>query len=288
VAKVGILHPGQMGSAVGAALRSMGHEPLWASAGRSVDTAERAKLDGLEEVETLARLFAESSVVLSICPPANAREVAKAAIDSAFAGTYVDCNAVSPDTARSLADDCTDTAIDFVDGGIVGPPPRSAGSTRLFLSGDHAAEVARLFQGSPLDPIVLDGRVGAASALKMAYAAWTKGSAALLLAIRALARREGVEEALLTEWDLSVNGLRERSTGSGRFTAPKAWRFEGEMREIAATFENAGLPGDFHSAASEVYARMAGFKNAESIPEFDDILEAILAPPGTKGSSSLD
>ena len=98
----------------------------------------------------------------------------------------------------------------------------------------------------------------------------------MLLAIRALARQEGVEEALLTEWDLSVPGLTQRSTGMGRGTARKAWRFVGEMGEIADTFEHAGLPPEFHKAAGEVYARMADFKNADPLPEIDEIIDRIL------------
>ena len=101
---------------------------------------------------------------------------------------------------------------------------------------------------------MLDARVVPnASAVKMAYAAWTKGTAAMLLAIRELARREGVEEALLAEWDLSQPELRDRHARALRSAEAKGWRWVGEMEEIAATFEAAGLPGGFHRAAAEVY-----------------------------------
>jgi hypothetical protein len=136
----------------------------------------------------------------------------------------------------------------FVDGGIVGAPPREAGSTRLYLSGPDADEAAELFAGSILDARVVSDEVGDASAVKMAYAAWTKGTAAMLLAFR-----EGVEAALLAEWDFSQPELRDRFAQAERSAKAKGWRWVGEMEEIAATFEAAGLPGGFHRAAAEVY-----------------------------------
>ena len=139
----------------------------------------------------------------------------------------------------------------YVDGGIVGSPPREAGTTRLYLSGESAEEVRELFAGSVLDARVVPN----ASALKMAYAAWTKGTAAMLLAIRELARAEGVEDALLAEWDLSQPELRERHERAARSAEAKGWRWVGEMEEIAASFEADGLPGGFHQAAAEMYRR---------------------------------
>jgi len=103
----------------------------------------------------------------------------------------------------------------------------------------------------------------------MCYAAWTKGTAALLLAIRAVARDLGVEDALLAEWDRTQPDLRARSeaaTGS----VPKAWRFVGEMKEIAATFAAAGYPDGFALAAAEIYSRLAEFKDVQ--PTLDEAL----------------
>ena len=115
------------------------------------------------------------------------------------------------------------------------------------------ATVAGLFEGASLEARVLPGEPGAASALKMAYAAWTKGSGALLLAIRELARAEGVEAELFAEWELSLPGLLERSQRAERSAETKGWRWVGEMEEIASTFRAKGLPGGFHEAAAEVY-----------------------------------
>ena len=239
---VGLLHPGEMGAAVGAVLRGQGHRVVWASEGRSEETHARAERAELEDVRSVAKV-AEADAVFSICPPHAALEVAGSL--GSFGGVYVDANAVSPATAAKVAD-----AVDeFVDGGIVGSPPRDPGTTRLYLSGERADEVAALFRGSVLDARVVSN----ASAVKMAYAAWTKGTAAMLLAIRELARREGVEEALLAEWNLSLPELPERHARALRSAEAKGWRWVGEMEEIAATFEADGLPGGFHRAAAEVY-----------------------------------
>jgi len=231
-----------MGAAVGAVLRGQGSRVVWASEGRSVETRARAEAAGLEDMGTVAEA-ARSDVVLSICPPHAAVDVAHSL--QGFGGVYVDANAISPATAARVAG----AVEEFVDGGIVGPPPREPGTTRLYLSGPQAGTVADLFRGSALEPRVVPN----ASAVKMAYAAWTKGTAAMLLAIRDLARREGVEDALLAEWDISQPTLRERYDRALRSADAKGWRWVGEMEEIAASFEADGLPGGFHRAAAEVY-----------------------------------
>ncbi len=274
--KVAVLHPGSMGSAVGAAVLSGGNESWWASAGRSSATRARASQDGLRDAGSLASLAISSSVALSICPPEFARTTAEAFIDAGFKGLYADCNAVSPTTARSVRDLVEAAGCDFVDGGIVGGPPRGNGRTRLYLSGERASEVAALFAGTPLDAVVMDGGPGAASALKVAYAAWTKGSQALLLNIRALARAEGIEETLLAEWAGSQADLAARSERAAAGSAPKAWRWVGEMEEIADSFAAVGLPDGFHRGAAGLYERMAGFKDREGVT-LDEVLST-LAP----------
>jgi 3-hydroxyisobutyrate dehydrogenase-like beta-hydroxyacid dehydrogenase len=241
---IGLLHPGQMGAAVGAVLKERGHRVVWASEGRSEATRARAAEAGLEDVGSVEAVAA-SEFVFSICPPHAALEVAGRL--GSFGGVYVDANAVAPATAAKVAS----LVGRFVDGGIVGSPPREAGTTRLYLSGHEAQAVVELFAGSVLDARV----VSSASAVKMVYAGWTKGSAALLLAIRELARREGVEGTLLEEWALSIPDLPERSERAARSADAKGWRWVGEMEEIAATFEANGLPGGFHHAAAEVFRR---------------------------------
>jgi 3-hydroxyisobutyrate dehydrogenase-like beta-hydroxyacid dehydrogenase len=249
---VGILHPGEMGAAVAGALTGRGETVLWASAGRSAATAERAAAVGLEDAGDIAEICRRSEVLLSICPPHAAVDVAEAA--GGFGGIYVDANAVAPDTARTIAK----LQLRFVDGGIVGPPPSRPGTTRLYLSGGEAAEVAALFAGTKVDARVVSDQIGAASALKAAYAGWTKGSAALLLTVRELARAEGVEDALLEEWRLSIPELEERLAGAERSARRKGWRWIGEMEEISHSMAAQDLPAGFHEAAAEVFRRTDG------------------------------
>jgi 3-hydroxyisobutyrate dehydrogenase-like beta-hydroxyacid dehydrogenase len=238
---VGLIHPGDMGAAVGDALCAGGHEVLWASDGRSAETHARAR--AFRDVGTIGVLVAESDVLLSVCPPHAALDVAAAA--EGFAGVYVDANAISPATSREVA------ALHprYVDGGIVGSPPREPGTTRLYLSGEEAPLVAGLFAGT----VVGTRLVADASALKMVYAAWSKGTAALLLAIRDVARANGVWDDLQAEWRESAPELPGRLAAAERSAAAKGWRWIGEMEEIADTFASAGSPDGFHRAAAEVY-----------------------------------
>jgi 3-hydroxyisobutyrate dehydrogenase-like beta-hydroxyacid dehydrogenase len=251
VTVVGLLHPGEMGAAVGGALRGRGIEVLWASAGRSPATVERARAAGLEDAGDVRELRHRCEILLSICPPHAALEVADAAY--AFQGIYVDANAISPELARLVGG----LQLRFVDGGIVGPPPNRPGTTRLYLSGGEADQVAEVFAGTNVDARVISGQVGAASALKAAYAGWTKGSAALLLTVRQLARAEGVEEALLEEWRLSIPELEQRLAGAERSAQQKGWRWIGEMQEIARSMSAQDLPTGFHEAAADVFRRAA-------------------------------
>ena len=250
---IGLLHPGDMGAAVGRCLTGRGHEVLWASEGRGPDTAARAAAAGLTDAGTIAALAAQAEVIVSVCPPHAALDVAWAV--HGFGGLYVDANAVSPGTAREVAKLICESGGRYVDGGIIGPPPEKPDLTRLYLSGRDAEQVAALFGGTPLDTRVIGGSATAASAVKMAYAGWTKGTAALLLSVRALAREQGVEEALLAEWALSQPGLDARSAGAARSAAAKGWRWVGEMEEVAATMSAAGLPDGFHQAAAEIFRR---------------------------------
>ena len=266
-----------MGSSVGAAAKAGGSRVVWASAGRSEATKARAGADGLEDVGTLAELVEQSDIIISICPPSAAEGVARQVIALKFKGIYVDANAISPETARAIANLFQDAGASFVDGGIIGPPARAQGSTRLYLSGEQAEPVAAFFAVSPLNAIALVGEIGKASALKVAYAAWTKGTSALLLAVRAFARAEGVEQDLFQEWALSQPELAKRTDSMIMRTPQKAWRFAGEMNEIASAFGSAGLPEGFHQAAEEIYARLEAFKGVAQA-ESEEVLAALSKP----------
>ncbi len=202
---VGIITPGAMGGSVGAAARSNGHDVIWASAGRSAETAGRAERGGLRDCGGHADLVAAADVILSVCPP---------------------------HLAEALAD-----------------------------------EVAALGFGG----LFVEGGIGAASALKMTFAAYKKGSTALLTAILAVAENLGVRGDLERQWGASFTG---ETHGRVAANTAKAWRFAGEMREISATFEDAGLPGGFHAAAAEVFERLATFKDAPT-PAIDEALDAL-------------
>ena len=275
---VGLLHPGEMGAEVGACLRATGARVVWASAGRSQATARRAAAAGLEDLGSPATVVKASDVILSVCPPGSALDVARLVAAAEFPGLYVDANAIAPATARAVGEIVGSSRADLVDGGIIGPPPRKAGTTRLYLAGARAGDVADLFKGTALEAIVMPGEAGVASALKMAYAAWTKGSNALLLAVRALGIREGVDAALRAEWARSQPGLEARSEAAVAATAPKAWRFVGEMEEIAQAFEAAGLPPGFHAACAQLYERLRAYKDAPETPPIADVAAALGAP----------
>ncbi|HET7744838.1 MAG TPA: DUF1932 domain-containing protein [Gaiellaceae bacterium] len=245
---VGLLHPGEMGAAIGAPLRAAGVPVLWASDGRSAESARRAAEAGLEDAESVDALLARCDVLFSVCPPHAALDVARSV--AGFDGVFVDANAIAPETARAVAEAVGGRC---VDGGIVGPPPSSPRTTRLYVSGADAEEIADLFAGTALEARVVSDEIGAASAVKVAYAAWTKGSAALMLAVESFARVEGVSDTLHDEWRLSLPDLLGRSGRASRSAAAKGWRWVGEMEEIAAAFAAADLPAGFHEAAAEVF-----------------------------------
>ena len=249
---IGLLHPGEMGAALGARLRERGHDVLYASDGRSAATRERAVASGLRDAGSPTALATESEIVFSVCPPHAALDVARAV--AGFRGVFVDANAIAPATVATVRAVVEDGGGRFVDGGIVGPPPEGAGTTRLYLSGADAQHVAEAFEGTPIEAPVLGPEPGAASALKMAYAAWTKGTAAMLLAIRATAEANGVADALVAEWERSQPDVPGRLAAAQDSAARKGWRWIVEMEEIAATFAEAGRPDGFHRAAAEVFA----------------------------------
>ncbi len=202
-------------------------------------------------------------MVLSICPPHAAGAIAAAVAAHGFAGTYVDANAVSPASAAAIAVEVEAAGAAYVDGGIVGSPP-GAGSEpasvesgldsgpTLFLSGAATEDVAALFADTTVRARPLAGDPFAASAAKVAYAAWTKGSAALLLTVAEAARRSGVEAALAPEWE-ALPGFGERLAAARADAAERGWRWSGEMEEIARALADLGLPAGFHEAATEVF-----------------------------------
>lgn len=248
MSRVVILHPGEMGAAVGAALLEVGGDVCWLPTSRSTETRNRATENGLRPVTGLGGV----DIVISVCPPAHALDVARSV--AGFGGLFVDANAVSPQTAAEVAGIVTAGGAAYVDGGIIGPPPRDRGTTRLYLSGQRAGEVARVFHEARIEPVVVDAGPFAASATKMTYAAWSKITAALLLSVHETATALDVDDVLRAEWEVSQPELAARLEGARRSAAAKGWRWEGEMHEIARTFADVGQPAGFGATAAQVFA----------------------------------
>ncbi|MGI9147367.1 MAG: DUF1932 domain-containing protein [Chloroflexota bacterium] len=257
---VGILSPGEMGSGVGTVLHQHQVRVLTCLAGRGADSRQRAEHAGLEDAISLEVLVKQCDVLLSIVPPSVARSVADqvaAAVRATGADLlYADCNAVAPSTAQGIGSVLTAAGARFADAGIVGPPPARPGN-RIFASGSGARELHELSQFG-LDVRVLGGEVGQASGLKMCYAAMTKGLQALGAELLVAARLLGVEDTLRQEQNegaslANVRQFVERSLSS---MPPKAYRWIGEMEEIARCFEDLGLPGRMLLGAADVYTNI--------------------------------
>jgi 3-hydroxyisobutyrate dehydrogenase-like beta-hydroxyacid dehydrogenase len=253
--RVAVLHPGAMGAAVASCLVGRGHEVGWLHTGRSEATLRRAEQSGLTPFDDLAELLANTDVVFSICPPHGALDVARQL--AGFRGIVVDANAVSPETSALIGRTVTGGGGRYVDGGIIGPPPVTAGTTRLYLAGDDG-EVASLFAGSTIEVVRLAGAPPAASAVKMAYAAWTKTTAALLVSIRRTAAVYGVDDDLVNEWAISQPHLAEAWLQARQQSHEKGWRWSYELAEVGRTFAAVGQPEGFGAAASEVFAASSG------------------------------
>ncbi|MFE9927402.1 DUF1932 domain-containing protein [Streptomyces sp. NPDC005533] len=259
---LGILHPGSMGAAVAAQAKRTGAEVLWCPAGRSKATQERARQYGLSEARDLAEMAQRCEVILSLCPPANAEEVATAVAAESFAGIYVDGNAISPARMGRISSVLTSAGATVVDGSVIGSPPSETKTPRLYLSGqdDALAAVALLFEGTAVVPHLLEGGTGKASALKLAYTSYQKSSRVLAAVAYALADDHGVGTELL-------------SIAQGRSTsylaeiayipkvAARSWRWAPEMRETADALAETGLPSDLAAAAALVMDRWAGSRD---------------------------
>jgi 3-hydroxyisobutyrate dehydrogenase-like beta-hydroxyacid dehydrogenase len=256
---IGLLHPGAMGAEVGAQAVAAGHRVLWLPAGRSGATAGRAERAGLEPTDDVTGC----DVILSVCPPAAAAQVAAEIAGSSFAGLYVDANAISPGHAAAIAELFGGNA---VDGGIVGPPPRKTGTTRLYLSGERASEIASIFDGTALAPTVLDGPIGRASALKLAFAAYNKISIALAAQAGALAAAHGVLDELkeLGAAELPGTPLGQLDVLPG--AAARAWRWAPEMAEIADAWSAVQLAPELAIGAEQLFDRWRAHKDDDGAP----------------------
>jgi len=255
---VGVLHPGMMGAAVGSALKPVAGAVIWAAAGRSITTSKRAELADLVSVPDLAELVRRSDLIVSVCPPDAARDVAEhvaAVVDPRpELPLYLDANAVAPATAQAIGELLGPDRV--VDGSIIGPPPWEPGHTALWLSGAAAPTVAELFGGSPFAARVLGPELGTASALKACFAMQSKALPMIWLAMAAAADGYGVRAELRAE--LARMGVDETLLdGPGPRAASNAWRWAGEMEEAADALLAVGVPDGFSRAAAQMYRRLA-------------------------------
>jgi 3-hydroxyisobutyrate dehydrogenase-like beta-hydroxyacid dehydrogenase len=227
---VGLLFPGDMGAAVGNAVSG---EVLWASDGRSEATRKRAV--GFTDAGSVGELVRRSDIVLSICPPAIAEDVARQVFDLGFDGVFVEANAISPERMRRIAA----LGPRVVDASII-----AARGINLYLAGEGAEQVAELFEDDEVTAIVLDAPVGAASGLKMAFGGWNKIGIALTGQAHAIAEAYGVSEQLAAE-GVPADRL--------QWVADRAWRWAPEMEEIADLCRELGLSEAIPRGAAEFY-----------------------------------
>ena len=275
--KIGMVHPGAMGISLAASAQNSGHAVYWVSEGRSTQTQARAAEHNLIEVPSLEELGDICSVIICVCPPYAAEEVAREIVQSSFDGLYLDANAISPQRAIRIGRLMDKAGVTFVDGGIIGGPAWETGRTCLYLSGEDAERVTTCFSGGPLETSIIGEDIGKASALKMCFAAYTKGTTALLCAILAVAEELGVRTDLQNQWSRDGSDFADQAASRARRVTAKAWRFAGEMDEIAATFAGAGMPAGFHEAAGDVYRRIAHFKEEPDQPALEEVLDALLS-----------
>lgn len=276
MSKIGILHPGEMGVSVAVSAMNSGHQVYWASDGRSEKTRTRAENHGLIEVHSLEEICQTCEILFSVCPPHAAQDMARSVIAGEFKGLYLDANAIAPQRSIKIGMLMEAAGIQYVDGGIIGGPAWTPRETWLYLSGKQSEGIAACFSNGPLETKILGSEIGKASSLKMCYASYSKGTTALLAAILATAETLGVRGELYEHWDMDDAGFSGRADQRVSRASAKAWRFEGEMREIAATFQEAGLPREFHDAAADIFHRMAGLRGSDTILTVDQVLAAVI------------
>lgn len=269
---IGLLSPGDMGHSVGKVLHDNGLRVITCLEGRSPRSRELAAKAGIEDVPALEDLVSQADIFLSILVPARAVEVARQIAGAMQAKgadlLYVDCNAIAPRTVREVADVITSAGGRVADIGIVGPPPTRPG-TRFYASGPGADEVTKLASYG-LDVRVIGDEIGQASGLKMCYGALTKGLQALGVELLVAARALGLEQALADEQAYSMAEVRAWLEHSVPTMPPKAYRWVGEMEEIATTFEDVGLTPLILQGAADLYRFVETTPIGKETPETRD------------------
>jgi 3-hydroxyisobutyrate dehydrogenase-like beta-hydroxyacid dehydrogenase len=273
IEKVGLMTPGDMGQAVAMQIKAQGFTVCTALDGRSERSRALAREAGLTDVGSIARLVAECDVVLSIMNPGAAldfaRDAAQALRASGRQTLIVDCNAIAPDTVHEIAGVIQGAGGRFLDGGIIGPPPRGKAKTNLYVSGPGAPDLAAL-AGPQLLVHVVSERIADASALNMCYAALNKGTQALWLEVLLAAQRLGVDGLLEQQLRQSRGDLYDWVLGQLPVMPSKAYRWVPEMIEISKTLATAGITPKVFQGASEIYGFVAGTALGRETPENRD------------------
>jgi len=263
---IAILAPGDMGSGVGQAMCAEGHRAVTALNGRSAHTRSLAEAAGIEDLGSVTDAVAAADLVLSILPPdravALAEEVAAAMMSTGARPAYADCNAISPMTVAKVADALAATGATVIDCGIVGLNPIKSPPTRFYVSGPDVSMIQRM-DCPALSVRPIGDKVGQASALKMVYAAGTKGVWTLQTALLLTAARQGVLDPLMEELAYSQSAQLSAMRARIPFLPADAARWVPEMEEIAATFADAGVTSGFHHGAAEIFGLLAKTAFAE-------------------------
>jgi 3-hydroxyisobutyrate dehydrogenase-like beta-hydroxyacid dehydrogenase len=253
---IAVLMPGDMGHAVGKALADAGYDVVTCLSGRSERTRALAEAGGLRDLDSLDAVATEASLVLSILPPASAmglaRDMAAAMERSGARPVYVDCNAISPGTARDIANVIEAVGAPFIDAGIIGTKPGIGPGPRFYVSGADTAPMQAL-DGKGFQVLGLGPEPGRASAIKMCYAGLTKGTWTLHTAVLLAAEAQGLTAELRAEFEYSQGqALAQMEARVPRLPADSG-RWIGEMEEIAKTFADAGVTPGFHEGAAEIF-----------------------------------
>ncbi|MFE3685397.1 DUF1932 domain-containing protein [Streptomyces sp. NPDC059095] len=274
---VGILHPGSMGAAVAACAATNAATVLWCRAGRSTASVERAAQFRLLPVATMFELLDRSDIVISLCPPAAAEDLARDIAGHRFAGVYVEANAINPERVKRIAGLLAPAAT-VVDGGVVGSPPVRGKSPTLYLSGPAAAtaHVEALFANTAVQAVVLGTELGKASALKLSYASFQKTSRVLVALAVGMAREHGVDQELIEVASRRTDSYLSEPQYVAK-TASRAWRWGPELEEAADTLAAAGLPPEMLRAAASTLARWHGVKDDSELT-LTDALDRLAQP----------
>jgi L-threonate 2-dehydrogenase len=281
ISSVAVIAPGAMGSAVAYRLSAHGIHVLTSLRGRGPQTLRRA-VAKMQDADDDA--IARADVILSILPPAEALALAErfAAPLSKVQrkAIFVDCNAVNVQTVRWMSLIIEPTGASFVDGSIIGHPPDREGGPTFYFSGSAAKELAA-FEGLGLKVRIMEAPIGAASALKMAYAGINKGITLLVTAMVLGAARAGAAEALHEELAESQRGLLDRMAHTIPDMFPKAYRWGPEMEEIAGFIADDPTTSRIYGELATLCRRFAADCSGEGveIARLNKFLSGSPSPP---------